>query len=411
MSGGSGSGSMRETAQVARYGALLFGAATVVSALGLVFPHQEQADDGGLTLVVIAAAAVSVILAVGGNRLAFWAIELAVASGTVLIALSLVFNGERDGGAAGGDEVYFLWIALFSAHFFSRRVLALQTAFIAVAYAAALYVVDPGPVAVSRWLTMIGLAVGSAVIVRILSERNMQLVADLDRVARTDRLTGLANRLAFEERFEEEIARSDRDGRPLSLLLGDVDRLKEINDRWGHPAGDKALAEVGKTLRAALRPTDTAARIGGDEFAVLLPGRTAPRPRSSRPGSASSCGSRRSSRRASSGSRSASRPFRPRDAPPRTSCAWRMSRSTRPSRPACPQACRKPPGTTLSEVMPAPRLDNRPCGGQYEDIVRHRQHAAGGAQAAVPQARRPDLREARVATTRPGRSRTAWPGG
>ena len=117
MSGGSGSGSVRETAQVARYGALLFGAATVVSALGLVFPHQEQADDGGLTLVVIAAAAVSVILAVGGNRLALWAIELAVASGTVLIALSLVFNGERDGGAAGGDEVYFLWIALFCGPF------------------------------------------------------------------------------------------------------------------------------------------------------------------------------------------------------------------------------------------------------------------------------------------------------
>lgn len=72
-------------------------------------------------------------------------------------------------------------------------------------------------------------------IVLILSERNRQLVTDLDRMARTDRLTGLANQLAFEERFEEEIARSDRDGRPLSLLLGDVDRLKEINDRWGHP--------------------------------------------------------------------------------------------------------------------------------------------------------------------------------
>ena len=259
MSRASDSDSLRETPHVARYAALLFGASTVVSALGLVFPHQAEANDGGLTLIVIAAGVLTVMLALGGERLPSWAIELTLAAATILISLSLVFNGERDGGAAGGDEVYFLWIALFAAHFFGRRVIAVQTAFIAVAYAGALYVIDPGPVAVSRWLTMVGLVFGTAVIVCILSERNRQLVSDLDLMARTDRLTGLANRLAFEERFEEEISRSERDGTPLSLLLGDVDQLKEINDRWGHPAGDTALAQVGQALREELRRGDAAA--------------------------------------------------------------------------------------------------------------------------------------------------------
>jgi diguanylate cyclase (GGDEF)-like protein len=86
-------------------------------------------------------------------------------------------------------------------------------------------------------------------------------------LALTDPLTGLANRRPFAARLAEEIGR----GRPVTVLLLDVDRLKEINDRWGHAAGDVALGRVGTVLRQAVRPGDLAARLGGDEFAVLLP--------------------------------------------------------------------------------------------------------------------------------------------
>ena len=93
----------------------------------------------------------------------------------------------------------------------------------------------------------------------------------LVRLTRTDALTGLGNARAFEEQLRAETGRATRYGEPLSLLAVDVDGLKNINDRRGHRGGDLALQAVGRALRGGARVSDLAARVGGDEFALLAP--------------------------------------------------------------------------------------------------------------------------------------------
>jgi diguanylate cyclase (GGDEF)-like protein len=91
-------------------------------------------------------------------------------------------------------------------------------------------------------------------------------------LARTDGLTGLNNRRTFEEHAEREWLIMQRTGRPLSMLLIDVDNFKGFNDLYGHSAGDDALMAVASCIDSAVRrPGDVAARYGGEEFAVLLP--------------------------------------------------------------------------------------------------------------------------------------------
>jgi len=104
-----------------------------------------------------------------------------------------------------------------------------------------------------------------------LAIRNGKLFREVQNQAHTDALTGLRNYRAFHETLRTEIHRSQRYGRPLGLIMLDVDGFKELNDRHGHQAGDAALSELGKVIRAATRREDFSARYGGDEIAILLP--------------------------------------------------------------------------------------------------------------------------------------------
>lgn len=100
---------------------------------------------------------------------------------------------------------------------------------------------------------------------------NLRNLAMAERRAATDSLTGLPNKRAVGDTLKRMLAQASRTLTPMSLIVLDLDHFKDINDRFGHPVGDQALASVGAAIRSALRESDFAGRTGGEEFAVMLP--------------------------------------------------------------------------------------------------------------------------------------------
>jgi diguanylate cyclase (GGDEF)-like protein len=220
----------------------------------------DRVHLGVAGLVCCASAAA---LLIGYDRLPYWAFTAlaGVACGLVL------WTVYEDGSAF--EPLLALPVAYVA--FFARKLeLAALLAACAGGYAAA----ATAGVAQASWheVAVPVVALGAVAGLVGMQRANVnRLIWRLSDAAVTDSLTGLLNRRGFQQLFDTELERARRSGQPLSLIVGDLDNFKSLNDRYGHGAGDRALEQLALILGTAKRRIDTAARIGGEEFAMILP--------------------------------------------------------------------------------------------------------------------------------------------
>src|SRR3954454_16086696 len=245
-------------------GLFAIGAALLLLALFLG-DHPQQTTT--LTAAV-ASTITAAFLLVARRKLPPWSALLFLSCGSLLIEWVVLRSGE----SATTYTVFYFWIAIYAFQHLPVWQPCLQLAFVFLSYAVVLGLLEaPTSPQALRWaLTTVALVVAGAMI-GVLRHRNGRLITALAENAQVDGLTGLLNRRGFEERFSQELARAKRSGERFSVVIGDLDSFKAVNDGYGHQAGDRALEAVARCLSDGKRASDEVARIGGEEFAALLP--------------------------------------------------------------------------------------------------------------------------------------------
>jgi diguanylate cyclase (GGDEF)-like protein len=251
----------RARAPIAWTAALLYICGGCACLIAVIFPVSSQ-EPARIDFAV----GMLACLFGAGLWLAAARLRAAVLQGAMLLGalmVSVIVAGAKTSGGVMLAAFAYPWMAIYVAHFFSRRAIFAQALVISLSFGAGL-LIDGLPNMTIAWLIVTGSVWSTGAVLGRLSE-NLRHQAD------TDQLTGLLNRGGFQSAAVRERAIADRTGAPLTVAVLDLDGFKQINDGLGHAAGDRLLAELGRTWRARLRAGDILGRHGGDEFVLLLP--------------------------------------------------------------------------------------------------------------------------------------------
>jgi diguanylate cyclase (GGDEF)-like protein len=243
--------------------ASMYAAAGFDGALSGVIPG-DPATSWAAVLCALALAALVMLI---GPRLPRMALAPLGPIGVGIIAYALLGNPPSSDGAT-----LYVWPVLWTSFFFGRRGAVAILACVGLAHGVLLLSLPANSSYFGRWIDVMISASVVAVVVELLARSNHELLMRLAGEARTDELTGLLNRRGLDERAAFELARATRERYPVAVAAFDIDHFKDVNDEWGHAVGDLVLAHVGSALSSLSRDIDIAARVGGEEFVVVLPG-------------------------------------------------------------------------------------------------------------------------------------------
>jgi diguanylate cyclase (GGDEF)-like protein/putative nucleotidyltransferase with HDIG domain len=255
----------------ARVAAGIFAGEALILMAVAFLSSRSDGLGGGRVAIPAVCALVAALLYSSASVVGPRVLKAATFLGTVLVSVH-VLSAVHEPALSG--QMLYIWLGLYAAYFFSPRQAAAQLAFMAGAYLSVLVATTPPDAVAAGWLTLVGILFPAAGVLRAVRDSVTQLVSRLSEAALTDTLTGLKNRLALDRELQAEVERALRSGEPLSVVIGDLDYFKSVNDRLGHQAGDEALVRAGQVLMRYRRAADSIARTGGEEFTILLPGAT-----------------------------------------------------------------------------------------------------------------------------------------
>jgi diguanylate cyclase (GGDEF)-like protein len=257
-----------DSATMARALAYLFGIGSTLLLVTLPLPHSADREIAGLVAAAVAAYLAALGFLALFDRLPQRFLEAAPLLGTILVSLAVYFGGSE---APAAYAAYYFAFGLAACYFLRPAVAFAHIALASAGYGIALLALGDVESPALNWALTTASLLAVCLLMTGLRTRTEAIGAELWAAARTDPLTGLANRRELEGRFAGELERSTRGGHPLAIVVLDLDWFKEFNDRFGHVAGDRALVQLAEALRRATRTSDVVARLGGEEFAVLAP--------------------------------------------------------------------------------------------------------------------------------------------